>query len=592
MKSARPALIGLGALALAATLAFLFFKTEALELKKSNAVLAHLRELKDIDNRWDLEMLRARVDPMASGISPAATPEALDRAQHGLAEAAAAMRSPALDQGLPLLAGALKEKAALIAGFRQHNQAAADSLKALLGAADEVLAAARESRGRLPAVEASAAQLTTDAARYFAQPGAALARSVESAARDLAAALPEGAREPGRRVEAAAGALVREKTAEDMVYRKLAFVTAGPRVDSLTGAFNRELESALEDKELYRVYLFAYAAALLVLLGWLGSRLAASYRLLNDANLALKAANEGLEQRVAERTRELSEALKHLKESEAQLIQSEKMSSLGQMVAGVVHEINTPLAYVKNSLGTVQTHLPQITEAVSENERLIAMLAAGDAEEQALNEQFGRAAGQMERLKQNKLVQELKGLVDDGLYGIDQITELVGNLKDFSRLDRSKVTAINLNDSLQSTLLLARHQLKHVEVRRRFAELPPITCAPSQINQVFLNLVTNAAQAIERPDGVISITTRKLDDGHVAVDVEDNGKGIPEDVMPQIFDPFFTTKGPGKGTGLGLSICYKIVSEHGGRITVRSREGAGTTFTVELPLQPPAETAA
>jgi signal transduction histidine kinase len=198
----------------------------------------------------------------------------------------------------------------------------------------------------------------------------------------------------------------------------------------------------------------------------------------------------------------------------------------------------------------------------------------------------------MERLKQNKLVQELKGLVDDGLYGIDQITELVGNLKDFSRLDRSKVTAINLNDSLQSTLLLARHQLKHVEVRRRFAELPPITCAPSQINQVFLNLVTNAAQAIERPDGVISITTRKLDDGHVAVDVEDNGKGIPEDVMPQIFDPFFTTKGPGKGTGLGLSICYKIVSEHGGRITVRSREGAGTTFTVELPLQPPAETAA
>lgn len=592
MRSARPALIGLGALALAATLAFLYFKTEGLELKKSNAVLAHLRELKDIDSRWDLEMLRARVDPASSAISPAATPEALDRAQRGLAEAAAAMRSPALEQGLPLLEGALKEKAALIAGFRQHNRAAADSLKALLGAVDEALTAGRESRGRLAALEAPASQLTTDATRFFAQPNAALARSLESAARDLAAALPEGAREPGRRVEAAAAALVREKTAEDMLYRKLTFVTAGPRVDSLTGAFNRELESALEDKELYRVYLFAYAAALLVLLGWLGSRLVASYRLLNDANLALKAANEGLEQRVAERTRELSEALRHLKESEAQLIQSEKMSSLGQMVAGVVHEINTPLAYVKNSLGTVQTHLPQITEAVAENERLIAMLAAGDAEEQALNDQFGRAAGQMERLRQNKLVQELKGLVDDGLYGIDQITELVGNLKDFSRLDRSKVTAVNLNDSLQSTLLIARHQLKHVEVRRRFAELPPITCAPSQINQVFLNLITNAAQAIERPDGVISITTRKLDDRHVAVDVEDNGKGIPEDVMPQIFDPFFTTKGPGKGTGLGLSICYKIVSEHGGRITVRSREGAGTTFTVELPLQPPAESAA
>jgi signal transduction histidine kinase len=590
MKS-RPLLAGIGALALAAVLAFLFFKTEAIDPKQSNAVLAHLRELKDIDSRWELEVLRARADPLAPPASAAAMPEALERAQRGLAESAAGLRSPALDQGLPLLAAALKEKATLVADFRGRNQAAADALKRLLAALEEILAAARESRGRGGAVETQAAQLAADATRFFAQGAPPLARNLQSAARELAAGLPEPLREAGRRLEQAAGALVSEKAAEELLYRKLAFVTAGPRVDSLTGAFNRELEARLADKELYRVYLVAYAAALLVLLGWLGTRLAASYRLLNAANLALKAANEGLEQRVAERTRELSEALAHLKESEAQLIQSEKMSSLGQMVAGVVHEINTPLAYVKNSLGTVQSHLPQITEAVAENDRLLALLAAGDADEQALNEQFARASGRMEQLRQGKLTQELTGLVDDGLYGIDQITEIVANLKDFSRLDRSKVSAVNLNENLQSTLLIARHELKHVEVKRRFGEIPAVTAAPSQLNQVFLNLITNAAQAIERPDGVISITTRRLDDEHVAVDVEDNGKGIPADIMPKIFDPFFTTKAPGKGTGLGLAIAYKIVTEHGGRITVRSTEGAGTTFTVELPVKPPAAAA-
>jgi signal transduction histidine kinase len=167
------------------------------------------------------------------------------------------------------------------------------------------------------------------------------------------------------------------------------------------------------------------------------------------------------------------------------------------------------------------------------------------------------------------------------------MAEIVGNLKDFSRLDRSKVTSFNLNDGLNSSLGLARHMLKSVNVNRKFGEIAAITCAPSQVNQVFLNLITNAAQALPATGGEITLTTRD-EGGGVAVEIADNGTGIPAEILPKIFDPFFTTKEAGKGTGLGLSISYKIVEQHGGRIAVTSEAGKGTRFTVWLPQKPPA----
>jgi signal transduction histidine kinase len=136
-------------------------------------------------------------------------------------------------------------------------------------------------------------------------------------------------------------------------------------------------------------------------------------------------------------------------------------------------------------------------------------------------------------------------------------------------------------------LSIARHLVKNIEVKKNFGEVPPITCSPSQLNQVFLNLVTNAAQATEDGKGEIAITTRAPDPEHVEIIVADNGKGIPADVLPKIFDPFFTTKEVGKGTGLGLSIAYKIVQAHGGQITVDSKVGTGTRFVVRLPVHPP-----
>ena len=172
----------------------------------------------------------------------------------------------------------------------------------------------------------------------------------------------------------------------------------------------------------------------------------------------------------------------------------------------------------------------------------------------------------------------------DGLYGITQISEIVVNLKNFSRLDRSKVANFDLHEGLESTLLIAKNLVKHKTVKKAFGKIPPISCSPSQINQVFLNLITNAAQAIPDEGGVIFLRTAMRDDNHVVVEVADNGHGIAENVLPKIFDPFFTTKEVGKGTGLGLSIAYKIIQQHGGTISVTSKLGAGTKFTIVLPV--------
>ncbi len=163
------------------------------------------------------------------------------------------------------------------------------------------------------------------------------------------------------------------------------------------------------------------------------------------------------------------------------------------------------------------------------------------------------------------------------------------NLKNFSRLDRSKVASFDVNEGVTATLLIAKTQLRGVAVDKRLGDIPPITCSPSQVNQVLLNLVTNAAQALDKPEKKILVVTRREGADAVAVEVFDNGKGIPPEVLPRIFDPFFTTKEVGKGTGLGLSIAYKIVAQHGGRITVKSQPGKGTIFTVVLPVHPPAD---
>jgi signal transduction histidine kinase len=189
------------------------------------------------------------------------------------------------------------------------------------------------------------------------------------------------------------------------------------------------------------------------------------------------------------------------------------------------------------------------------------------------------------------VMDEMGQLLADGIHGIEQISEIVTNLKNFSRLDRAKVSEFAVHEGLESTLLLARNLLKNtVEIRRELAfDLPKIQCSPSQINQVFLNIITNAVHAMpaDRPEpGVITLRTAREGDDMVRIEIQDNGSGIPANVLPKIFDPFYTTKPIGKGTGMGLSISFKIVQEHGGKILVDTEPGVGTVFSILLPLRP------
>ena len=574
------ALLGVAALALVAALAFLYEKTQAVDLREQNEVLGYLRELKEIDGRWDVDVLRARLAPGASELPAIDRTAAARKALQNLAAAADRTASPALAAGLPQLTQAVREKAELVGKFRTENAAVRAGLDGLRRNVEELREQVAEIKKRPPALDAAVERLLGAAPIYYWLGQESELKTLESALSELqssGAALPDGPRIKIEQARNAGEQMLKHRPVEQATYVKLAFLTSGPRLDSLTFAFGSELERTLQEKERFRVYLIAYAGALLILIAYLGAK--------------LKAANISLEHRVQQRTRELSDALRHLKESEAQLIQSEKMSSLGQMVAGVAHEINTPLAYVKNSLGTVADKLPDLGMAVVQCEKLLALLqAGGNANPQELSRQFALVSAAIARLKQQRVVEELANLVKDGLYGTGQMAEIVGNLKDFSRLDRSKVTSFNLNEGLNSTLLLAKHLLKGVTVDKRFGDIPAIVCSPSQVNQVFLNLVTNAVQAMEGGQGKLMLTTRSEGAG-VAVEVADNGKGIAPEVLPKIFDPFFSTKEIGKGTGLGLSISYKIVQQHGGRIDVDSRPGTGTRFTVWLPLKPPAEAA-
>lgn len=278
---------------------------------------------------------------------------------------------------------------------------------------------------------------------------------------------------------------------------------------------------------------------------------------------------------------EMAKLRENLRQSELQLMQAEKMSSLGQMVAGVAHEVNTPLGYVKSNLQL-------LLDAQKELESLLALYQ--NLKEQILHGSSNAVAkllGDIEKQSEvATLHTEVEKMCLNSLDGIERIQDLVSSLKNFSRLDEAAFKQIDLNDNIESTLKIAAHLIreKGIKIEKDFGTLPEVPAYPAQLNQVFLNLLTNAVQAITHEKGKIKITSRQ-DGANAVVKVSDNGTGIQPEHLNKIFEPFFTTKEVGKGTGLGLSIVYKIIEKHGGKISVESAVGKGSTFTVTLPIE-------
>ncbi len=594
MKLLRRALLLLLAILLAALLGFLYYKTQGVDFGRQVRVNEHLRNLKVIDAKWNESILRSRSELLGGDELSTLTDAAMGREMQGLGREARALDDPVLVASVASLATQFDRKLKLMAQYRTQSAAFKAGLREVLNMVPITQSRVRDLRGEAPQratiddVRARLDRLAAAALEYSSlsapEPASEIASTRESLLA-VAGVLPEEARESLLKTAAALEALVTAKPPRDEMFDRLYYFPTAPRTDSVGAAFAQSFQYQLDERELYRVYLIAYSAALLIFLAYFGMQLFRSYRVINDVNAQLKSANETLEHKVSARTRELSDALTHLKESEAMLVQSEKMSSLGQMVAGVAHEINTPLAYVKSSLESVTAQLPELTTLLGDTEALLQMLQTGDATESQVGTQFARVTAMAQDMRQHEVLDMLQRLVTDGLYGINQISELVSNLKNFSRLDRNKVARFDLKEGLENTLQIARNLVKFKDIRRHYEDIPQVSCSPSQINQVFLNLVTNAAQATPETGGVIRIVTRRVGKDQVAVDVEDNGHGIPPEVLPKIFDPFFTTKDIGKGTGLGLSIAYKIIQQHGGRISVASEVGKGTRFTVQLPVE-------
>jgi signal transduction histidine kinase len=277
---------------------------------------------------------------------------------------------------------------------------------------------------------------------------------------------------------------------------------------------------------------------------------------------------------------ELTALNEQLSMAQAQLLQSEKLASIGQLAAGVAHEINNPISFVFSNFGTLQTYVASLLRVLARYEAAEPLIADADVAR--------GIADLREQVDLAFLQEDILALMAESRDGIERVRKIVQDLKDFSRVDAHQQWQwADLHQGIDSTLNIVNNEVKYkADVVKEYGAIPEVECLPSQINQVIMNIVVNGAQAIEGRRGRITIRTG-ASGGNVWIEIADNGCGIPQAIQSRIFDPFFTTKPIGTGTGLGLSLSYGIIQKHRGRIDMQSEEGVGTTFRIELPIRQP-----
>jgi signal transduction histidine kinase len=283
------------------------------------------------------------------------------------------------------------------------------------------------------------------------------------------------------------------------------------------------------------------------------------------------------QRRLSKSKQELMKTLSKLKHTQAQMIHSEKMASIGQLAAGVAHEINNPIGFIKSNLHILKEYCEDIKSLLAHYEDLESTRDT----DPAVQDLVVKIREYKAKIDYDFVLNELEGVLDESKEGVERVARIVRDLKDFSHADSGVVEYSDINRGIESTLNIVWNQLKYAAaVNKDLGEIPLVKCDLEKLNQVFMNLLINAGQAVER-DGIIDICTR-CNQNLVEIKISDNGCGIPPDITPKIFDPFFTTKDVGAGTGLGLNLVYNIIKGHNGSIDVESEVDKGSTFTIRL----------
>ena len=292
--------------------------------------------------------------------------------------------------------------------------------------------------------------------------------------------------------------------------------------------------------------------------------------------------NVSLEKQVAQRTYDLEKTLRDLKDAQVQLVESEKMASLGQLTAGIAHEINNPINFVKSNVSPLLMDVKDLFELITEYQKLHG---AGDGQLPASLQQIRSLEN---RLDPDFLKEEIENLIGGIEEGAERTAEIVRGLRNFSRLDESEMKEVNIYDNINSTLILLRNATPYyLKIRKHFEARGDIECYPGKLNQVFMNILTNCIHAVKakaekNEEEYIDIVVTEAEE-YMRIEISDTGVGMTDEVKHKIFDPFFTTKDVGEGTGLGMSIVFKIIEKHHGKISVHSIPGEGAAFTIEIP---------
>lgn len=589
-------LLTTSAVLLASVLVYLYLMSKADESGTYTQARDLIRQIKQNDSQWENEILKARTsinynyDPL---VWPVVEMKRLWRAFESIETRNQHGNSPAWRQAYADYQQAFEEKANYVERFKSHNAVLRNSLAFLPAAADGIQA----QLGQLADADALRLHnISTDTYDLMLSSLEFAQMTTDDKAADILVGLnklavnkerlPLEFHAPIDTLSNHIALILREQPKVNQLLEQIGDLPVAAHLDAIAMMLDRDERTALLVNQRYHFYLLVFSTLLVLLLLYMAVWLLRSFGEINRVNRALVVANDELEQRVARRTQALTQASAALQREiderkllESQLVQSEKLASLGQLAAGIAHEVNNPIGFVSSNLGALGTYFARLQDMLKAYRD--AEPAIGPATLQA---SLVKLRSEMELAY---ILDDIPLLISESKDGISRVGQIVRDLKDFSRVDSSQDWQwANLHQGIDSTLNIAASELKYkADLVKQYGVLPEVECLPSQINQVIMNLVVNAAHAMGTERGTITVRTGCANDDKVWIEVADNGCGIPAQSLQKIFDPFYTTKPVGQGTGLGLSLSYGIIKRHCGEIHVHSEVGVGTTFRVELPVR-------